>query len=47
MVGRTKNKGYTELNYDLVKINGKHAAFCNVCKKHLLNTAEVRLRQHR
>lgn len=47
MAGRVKNKAYDELDYDLVRVNNKHAAFCRKCKKNLLNTAEARLRAHR
>jgi len=48
MSGRRKNKAFEELGFELIRLNNKKpAAYCKICNKNLLNTAEARLRAHR
>ncbi|XP_017479391.1 PREDICTED: uncharacterized protein LOC108368935 [Rhagoletis zephyria] len=40
MAGLQKNKAYEELDFELVKVNNKTAAFCTICKK--INVCKVK-----
>lgn len=44
---RPQTTEFANLRFTLVKINGRHGAFCEVCLKTLKNTASARLIVHR